>query len=106
MNNMEVTPRFWNKKTECLSKHWHDSQAESVYCNFLQAELEAHRIEGFKVQVPFDIARGILHVVDFLVSTSTLTVHEVKGLETPLWKLKHRVFLKKYPDIEYRIIKR
>ncbi len=32
-------------------------------------------------------------------------VEDVKGIQTDVFKLKHKLFEKKYPDLELRIIK-
>jgi hypothetical protein len=33
-----------------------------------------------------------------------ITVYEVKGMETPEWKLKHKLFKAKYPNLTQEII--
>ena len=33
------------------------------------------------------------------------SIEDVKGLQTDVFKLKHKLFEKKYPDLELRIIK-
>jgi hypothetical protein len=33
-----------------------------------------------------------------------VTVYEVKGMETPEWKLKHKLFKAKYPNLTQEII--
>jgi len=51
---------------------------------------------------------AIKYVGDFQYKdtrTGKWTVEDVKGMETPVFRLKRKMFLKKYPEFELRIIK-
>lgn len=50
--------------------------------------------------------RSIKYEADFDYQENDVTVVEdVKGVETAVFKLKHKMFLQKYPEIVFRIIK-
>jgi len=50
--------------------------------------------------------RSIKYEADFdYVENGVTVVEDVKGVETAAFKLKHKMFLKKYPEIVFRIIK-
>ena len=102
----EIRSKYHNKISFCLLKHRHDSRAEAAYCNSLLADRQAGRIGGFEVQVPFDLGAEIKHIVDFVVSSSTVEVHDVKGFQTAVWKIKHKLFVEKYPGIKYVVVNR
>ena len=50
--------------------------------------------------------RAINYEADFdYVENGVTVVEDVKGVETAAFKLKHKMFLKQYPDIRFEIIK-
>jgi len=50
--------------------------------------------------------RSIKFELDFdYIENGITVVEDVKGVETTAFKLKHKMFLKKYPDIRFEIIK-
>lgn len=95
-----------NAITECKSGHFHDSEMEAFYCNELSDRKERGEIKDFRSQVVYEL--GVcFHKVDFEVITSAgqLEIHEVKGPETKVWRLKRKMFEEKYPEIPYVVIK-
>lgn len=109
--------RYRHNPKDCLSQHktkngkpLHTSRWEAKYCDRLLADLQARKIKNYKVQVTFELYAGIKHVVDFVVynyplaGTPLVEVREAKGFQTPEWKLKRKMFEKKYPDIPYRVV--
>ena len=49
--------------------------------------------------------RKIEYVADFRYNENGKTiVEDVKGLQTDVFKIKHKLFEKKYPELELRII--
>ena len=49
--------------------------------------------------------RKIEYVADFkYIEKGKTIVEDVKGLQTDVFKIKHKLFEKKYPDLELRII--
>lgn len=50
--------------------------------------------------------RKIEYVADFkYIENGKTIVEDVKGMQTDVFKLKHKIFEKTYPDLELRIIK-
>lgn len=50
--------------------------------------------------------RKIEYVADFkYIENGKTIVEDVKGMQTDVFKLKHKIFEKVYPDLELRIIK-
>ncbi len=102
--------KYHNVISMCLLRHKHDSRAEADYCNYLLACKQNKLITGFAIQVPFEVADGIWHYVDFLVDMLPTKlpfpqeVHEVKGVQTKEWILKKKLFMSKYPTIKYVVI--
>ena len=93
------------------------SKKEAQFAEKLDLMLKAHEIDYVLRQVPFDLGAGIIYRADFValakrdvISKCThiiqwqITVYEVKGMETPAWKLKHKLFKEKYPLIQLEIV--
>ena len=50
--------------------------------------------------------RKIEYVADFMyLQNGKYIVEDVKGMQTEVFKLKHKIFEKMYPDLELKIIK-
>lgn len=103
--------KYGNKKSRCLSQHVHDSKGEAGYCNRLLAMRHSGEIHDYFIQQPFILAPGIKHVVDFVVVGKQplgveISVHEFKGVETQVWRIKRKLFKEKYPHWKYIVIKK
>lgn len=100
-----------------------DSQAEMRRYIWLKDEEAQGNIYGLGVHTVYELEpkmagynhwlkkaetlRAITHEVDFsyfLTSTKRLVVEDVKGVETAVWRMKHNLFRRHYPQIEYRVI--
>ena len=63
-----------------------------------------------QVKVPL-VVNGVtvaVYVADFVVwyrSPERVEVHEVKGFETPMWRLKEKLFRAIYPDMVLKVIR-
>ena len=87
-----------------------DSKAERDYYAQLMLMLKTRTILGVERQVKFDLIIGAKlicrHIVDFVViDKAGRSVHEVKGMETAVWRLKKKLFEALYPAIPYVVIK-
>lgn len=96
-----------------------DSKAEAKRYRELLIMQEAGEIDGLELQPLFLLVssfkcrgksyRDIRYIADFLyreTATNTLVVEDVKGVETEVFKIKKKLFLKKYGEAyEFRIIK-
>lgn len=87
----------------------HDSVLEANVCNQLHVmfpESEIQTQKTFKFYVNEQKITG--HRVDFFVThrDGVEEVYEAKGIETDVWKIKHRLFEALYPEIPYHVIRR
>ena len=98
-------------RSKCSQGHYHHSNLEAGYCDTLALMVKSGDILEYEIQKVFEFRiNDVLicrHKPDFYVKTvdGTWEVHEVKGHETDLWKLKYRLFQGLYPDIKYHIVK-
>ena len=110
--------KFGAKKTVVDGILFH-SKREAEYYGQLKLMKRAGNIQNFERQISFplyamhgglspDESRKVCdHIVDFLVINieGKKEVHEVKGMETDVWKLKKKIFEANYPNITYKVIK-
>lgn len=89
------------------------SQAEANYYCQLKLLLKAGAIDGFCRQARFVITegkngkRGTEYVTDFVVfyPNGKYRIVDVKGTETPVFKLKVKSFREKYPKLKIELEK-
>lgn len=66
-------------------------------------ELEPKHVLGFGKDRR--VLRAIRHELDFqYVEDGVTVVEDTKGVVTPVWKLKHNLFQRKFPAIQYRVL--
>lgn len=72
---------------------WFDSQAEGHLFDWLQLQQKNGEISDLKCQHTVDLVAGIRLRVDFSFTRSGQTVYcEMKGFETPEWRLKYKLW--------------
>jgi hypothetical protein len=100
------------------------SKAEAAHAarlDLLKSAKGRERVVEWEAQWPFElwawgvgeVGRGgvssiiAIYKADFRVryADGHIEVHEVKGYETPLWKLKRKIFEANYPHITLKVIK-
>ena len=115
---------FWSKGNKYGAKKTvvdgitFDSKREAAYYGQLKMMKAGGLIQGFERQQKFPlfahnglnpVARVVIgkHIVDFIVVTREggTEAHEVKGMETAIWRLKKKIFEANYPHIKYVVIK-
>lgn len=107
--------KYRNKKV-ILDDYVFDSIQESRRYKELKILLKAGKIQNLELQPRFLLQesfkkngktyRKIEYVADFQYTENKKTiVEDVKGMQTDVFKLKHKLFEKKYPNLELRIIK-
>ena len=71
-------------------------------------DLQAAGVVAWFIRQPsFDLPGGVRYRADFLVVWSDhVTVEDCKGMETPVFKLKRRLFEDSYPKASLRLITR
>jgi len=83
------------------------SKAEANRYKELKLLQSVGRVKWFIRQPSFDVGPQIRYVADFLVLwlDGTVTVEDVKGIETPVFKLKSKLLKQTYPNVELQLIK-
>lgn len=86
------------------------SKSEAHYAMYLDALLRAKKIKAWEgqVRVPLIVngAKVCVMVPDFLVThrNGLREYVEVKGFETPVYKLKAKLFAALHPDAHYTVV--
>lgn len=107
--------KYRNKKVIVDEKEF-DSKREGNRYKELKLLERAGEIKDLELQPRFLLQdsfkkngrtfRKIEYVADFkYIENSKTIVEDVKGMQTDVFKLKHKIFEKVYPDLELRIIK-
>lgn len=107
--------KYRNKKVQ-VDMYVFDSIAESRRYKELKLLERAGKIQNLELQPHFLLQesfkkngktfRKIEYIADFkYIENGKIIVEDVKGIQTDVFKLKHKLFEKKYPDLELRIIK-
>ena len=90
-----------------------DSQAEANYYCKLKILLQKGEIDGFCRQARFlvtdgnDGEKGTEYVTDFIIfcRDGTYRIVDVKGVQTPVFKLKIKCMKEKYPNLKVELEK-
>lgn len=98
------------KEDRTLNGIVYASKKEMQKAQELDLMLKGHPFSFYLRQVPFYLGAGITYRADFVlfkaygVSGYEITVIEVKGMETPAWKLKHKLFKATYPNLTLEVV--
>lgn len=108
--------KYWNKITIVDGIRF-DSKAEANYYLVLKARAAAGEITDFDPDHPkFEIIeawrdpqgkrqRAIVYEADFAYTENGVrVVVDVKGVRTPVFKLKARLFQMRYPEFRFEIV--
>lgn len=106
--------KYRNKKVQ-IDRYVFDSIKEGQRYRELAILERAGKISNLELQPKFLLQesfrkngktyRKIEYVADFqYIENGKTIVEDVKGVQTDVFKLKHKLFEKKYPDLELRII--
>lgn len=107
--------KYNNKKVQ-VDMYVFDSIAESIRYKELKLLERAGEISELTLQPRFLLQeafrkngksyRKIEYIADFqYIEKGKTIVEDVKGIQTDVFKLKHKIFEKLYPDLELRIIR-
>ena len=107
--------KYKNKKTQ-IDMYIFDSVKEARRYKELKLLEQAGEISNLELQPHFLLQesfkkngktyRKIEYIADFkYIENGKTKVEDVKGVQTDVFKLKHKLFEKKYPELELRIIK-
>jgi predicted nuclease of restriction endonuclease-like RecB superfamily len=87
----------YHNKTQTYNGHHYDSTFEAEYAQSLDYSLKVRNIKKWERQVKLDLRVNGEHItnyyIDFIVTHNdgVREFVEVKGYETPLWKMKWRI---------------
>ena len=107
----------YNNRKITIDGHTFDSTLEANrYCQ-LKLLQRAGEISNLQLQVPFTLQesfkkngktyRPIIYMADFVYTEKGKTiVEDTKGIETETFKIKQKLFEKRYTDLELKIITR
>lgn len=112
---VKVMSKYHNRKTQ-IDMYVFDSIAESRRYKELALLEKAGKISNLKLQPRFLLQEGfkkngktyrkIEYIADFrYIENDKIVVEDVKGKETEVFKLKHKLFEYHYPQYELKIIK-
>lgn len=108
--------KYGSSKTE-LDGITFDSRREANRYAELKMMERGKAISGLQLQPVFELQeafvdnkgkkrRAITYKADFLyIEDGKTIVEDVKGMQTDVFKLKMKMFLKQYPTIDFRIVK-
>lgn len=107
--------KYRNKKVIVDGKEFDSKKEGNRYKELILLE-RAGEISNLELQPRFLLQdkfkkngktyRKIEYVADFkYIENGKTIVEDVKGIQTDVFKLKHKIFEKVYPDLELRIIK-
>lgn len=100
----------YNAKRVTIDGRTYDSKREAeVACEYA-LKLRAGQISAIEYQPSFELTpkpNKISYVADFRITypDGTQKIVDVKGMETPVFKLKAKLFKHFYPDLHLTILK-
>lgn len=107
--------KYRNKKVIVDGEEF-DSKKEGNRYKELKLLLKAGKISNLELQPRFLLQDGfkkngktfrkIEYIADFkYIENGKTIVEDVKGMQTDVFKIKHKIFEKVYPNLELKIIK-
>lgn len=114
MYNVDQTKK--GKKERTLDGIIYDSKTEMLFVTeWISPRLEAKEIKSWERQVPYILQEGftdyhgkknlpIKYIADFKIiwSDNSETVIDVKGMPDSVAKIKKKLYMYKYRDVDYR----
>ena len=84
------------------------SKLEAAYYEKLLGLQQSGQVKGILLQPAFYFASGIKYVADFQVfyPDGTSSFIDVKGMETPAFKMKKKLLAQEYPWVNLEIVKK
>ena len=104
------TNKFGAKKT-LYNGEMYDSKREADYAFELNMRVRAGELRDWKRQVPIDLTVNGVKICTYRIDFLEIAKDdgemwtEVKGHETPDWKLKWKLFKALYPERKKQVIK-
>ncbi len=113
---MTGKPKYRARPTT-IDGHRFPSQLEAKRYMQLKLLKQAGKIRDFSLQPSFPlvdafkrngkVVRAITYVADFRVehNSGKIVIEDSKGFETPVFKIKRKLFWMRYPDIDLQVVK-
>lgn len=86
-----------------IKQNGFDSKKESAYAQELDLRIKAKDIKGYQTQVKIELfgenkTRVCNYYIDFVIdhNDGSLEYVEIKGFQTPIWRLKWKLFEDKF----------
>jgi len=101
----------YNAKTSTYNGRHYDSKLEAGYAMELDWMLKAKVIKSWEAQHKLDLRINDIHIANYYVDFVVVLLdgnweyHEVKGYETPVWKLKWKMAMAIYGKEKFVLIK-
>ena len=101
----------YNAKTSTYNGRHYDSKLEAGYAMELDWMLKAGIIKEWQAQFKLDLRVNSVHIANYYVDFAVgypdgrIEFHEVKGYETPVWKIKWKMAMAIYGKEKFVLIK-
>ena len=101
----------FNAKSTVYNGVRYDSNLEASYAMELDWLKKAGEIKEIIPQYKIDIRINDEHICNYymdfkvIMKDGSIEMHEVKGLETPLWRIKWRLAIALHPEWKFILIK-
>ena len=108
-------PHKYNAQKMTIDGVTFDSRKEARRYLILKARASMGQISGLELQPRYELQpsfkrdgkaiRAIHYVADFrYTENGRVIVEDAKGMQTPVFKIKFKMLLFKYPDVDFRIV--
>lgn len=101
----------FSNKTTYYNNVWYQSIKEADYAQELDLRIKAKDLKEWKRQVPIDMVVNGMKICTYKIDFVEIDHNdnevwtEVKGFETPEWRLKWKLFEALYPERDKKVIK-
>lgn len=101
----------YNARKTKYNDRYYDSALEANYAFELDVRKKVGEINEiipqYKISLDIDGNHIANYYIDFkvILSDGTIEMHEVKGAETQLWRLKWKLAIALYPEYKFVLIK-
>lgn len=103
--------RKYNNELQTYNGYSYDSKLEAKYAGELDYLVKAGEVEKWERQHKLQIEINGKHIANYFIdfkvwfTDGRVEFHEVKGYETPVWRIKWKCCKALYPDNNFILIK-
>ena len=107
----------YNARKVTIRGHTFDSQKEADRYLVLLSRHQAGEITMLEIHPKYELQPAFMHRgkkirainyeadFEYMDNDYNHIIEDVKGFETPVFKLKHKMFLRQYPHVDFRIVR-